>query len=461
MKTKVLFLFSTLILNFSFGQSLPSKPSFSQVVAAMKKDSDLKESFEKRGIPFNRVKFEAVNPSNHVDQVFHGNKKRVDMVYNDRTNILQDALKHFVMAEIPKDVYGASYRIPLEVVFHRLERDGKDYKFYKSWQYSYTLLETNHVVIPKDAPKISNDEKIEKVKGFIKRLEAEGGKFLGAETFGNVVSVHDIKYIPNNREYEKVGGINRMKWSIAFLIERGQDRMELTTDKTQKEYIVTDINVELVKGKYNILGLDRVSILDKYNTTYSWNSVIDQVEFDPVDLASPVAYGNWYDNGFEAVFKKYAEKTHAPCSKKYIIDALKSFEEELKKADFNQGTFSDDLKPFFADEAVFENFKREVLEERNIEGDILATQIKKDEDVRYGTINSNGVNIALSENQINIDFKYIEKKEVRTKKSLIIFSYYKNEIQETEKSRKIGIGLEWSCENEGDFKINEFSVFNR
>lgn len=49
MKTKVLFLISAVVMNFSFGQSLPAKPSFSQAVAAMKKDQKLKESFEKRG----------------------------------------------------------------------------------------------------------------------------------------------------------------------------------------------------------------------------------------------------------------------------------------------------------------------------------------------------------------------------------------------------------------------------
>lgn len=50
---------------------------------------------------------------------------------------------------------------------------------------------------------------------------------------------------------------------------------------------------------------------------------------------------------------------------------------------------------------------------------------------------------------------------MRKKKSLIIISYYKNEIQEKEKEGGIGIDLEWSCENDGDFKIVGFNTYRR
>jgi len=454
----------TMVVGFCFifsgwGQNTPTKPTYNKVLSDLKKDAELKEAFEKRGIPFNRVKFSPVDPTKHPDKVFFDGKKATNHVYNDRSSILGDALKHFVIAEIPKDIYGATYRIVLEAVYHRLEKlRGDNYKFYKNWEYSYTLLNTDRVVTPLDAPKLTDDDKINFVQNYIISKEKTGERMVNPEQFGDIVKVLEIKIIPNHHPYEKAGGINKFKWNVAFLVERGEDRLQLRTEKLRKEYIIMEFLAELNDAKYTVKGLTKTTVLSSTTQEYSWEKVIDRISFDEEVLEEEKELGNWYDNGFEAIYQKYAEKKHAPCSIKYLSSSVDQFKEIIGTSKLKK-EFPTAFATLFQEVSEAE----ELYSEMNEMIDEEITPEKIDFEMGSGKFDSSveeAKNSSTAMLNISIKYTFKEIKEVKKRKSFIIFSYNTTEKVEKEKEEQFAVQLLWSCEKDGEFKITGFEVTN-
>lgn len=459
-KTYLFLLFAFLLNCFVlYTQKLPVKPTFTEVLSILETDEEVKQSFKNNNIPFSQIKFEQVNPNEYIDSIIYKGKFVRNTISNDRSSILSDALKYHVIAAIPKEIYGASYRIPFDVVFHRLEKNGSKYTHYKEWKYSYTKPSLNYVITPLDVPQITDGKKIEMTVNHIRNNFEIAKATLTANKIGDIIKIESLNVFPRYYSYEKAGGLNHFRWSIGMLVERGQKRLEEATKNIKKEYLIIDFIVALNNGEYQVLNIEKTRILNKKIKDISWENQIDSLNFKTIKLEDPVEYGNFYDNGFDAVYKKYAPKNHLFCSKKHLNESINLFNSNIELSLLDQTRYNDSLALVFqkADKAkiVFNKIINELAEgvkPTNVQIQVL------EQDYDYAL--TDGISHSNCSLGLLLSYEYIKKIETINDKSFLFIKYKKKEIEERNERGSIKIKSDMSCSNNSGFKITNAEIIN-
>jgi hypothetical protein len=332
------------IFQFGFSQTettYPTDPGFDKALADFKKNFDYKAYLNSIGLTNDqmaRVKFERMNERDK-----NYNQERV--YYRQNAISFNDALMWGFIMNIPKDVFGGTFRVYCFTTYTRYEETGGgNWTILKNWQFSGAGLDHEVILTPTDVPAITPEGRVALIRAFLNKPMNESVlKFSDMDEVIKVNAIMDYVYNPLYMTHR----IGTYLWQVAMDIEKGGRRSSATTTDIERTCQIYNFEVAYKNGKYEVLGLIKAA-----GGCDSEESTRIGVDYSNKRLTEPQAYGNLLDNGFDAVFRQYAPKISAACSEADQIAKANA----MAKASFGL-TFSNDteiaaISGFFREEEM-------------------------------------------------------------------------------------------------------------
>ena len=236
-----------------------------------------------------------------------------------------------IAVHLPKEIHGVEYYFTYNVNYSRLT---KEYEPLNNWVFSYTEEAASPIAKGVTLPNIAKRKEIllDYFKNNYKSLET------AESVFSNWIKIEDFIV---NEKYTRVNGILQWSWNAVINYEN------LNGEEIDVEYVRYDFNVNYnpKTGTYTPVGI-----------YYSRNDVTSDESPNKRSYApeKPMVVGNLFENGFDAIYQKYAPKTEKKTDQKFFDQQIMTFDALIKTATIHS---IPNIDSYFADATVLEELK--------------------------------------------------------------------------------------------------------
>lgn len=439
---------------YSLAQSdvYPATPTFDQMINDIKKDPEynIYQSLTALGLDekyHKLVKFERINTNDKKNFFTEIN------YYKKNAYKFNDAMSHVVIAVIPKDAFGATYRVPFWISYIRYEEIQGNWTILNKWKYDGFSSAIESMVSPTDLKKVSDADKMKVMESYLKENLISDATIDYNWFFKKVLKIRETGVYNKNAEFgiDDTYGLGKYTWRLMAEYDEEKEKETSGITETEIRYCIFEFDVHFKNGNYEIQGLNRIE--SNGVTEDMANTSGMTYEYESTTLPEPKRMGNLLTNGWEAVYKQEAPFKMLNCSEEDADAKMNEATAILKNFGFKDDSEKSSFEKFLNSgsnfDAIYEKNKKYITHDLDrqtnvtvVKMEVIETKPKMSEykeswKALDGWVPERATTYIYLTYKVTYD-QYITKKKKETK-----------ELTET-----ISFDLYWECIN-GELKVKE------